>query len=156
MSESDFRILDLKHAPQLLHTVADRIWRAWWVHDDRRLTEVEAALQDVMDAEDFPFTLVALEGGRFVGTVTSIASDIAARPDLGPCLAALWVEPESRGRAIGERLSEALTHRLAHQGFERVYLSAEPGMRAYYLTRGWTMIDSDIDRDHQDVYIRIL
>ena len=33
---------------------------------------------------------------------------ISARPEWGPCLAALWVEPEARGRGIGEALADVL------------------------------------------------
>ncbi|WP_366520600.1 GNAT family N-acetyltransferase [Devosia sp.] len=97
-----------------------------------------------------------MRAGRFVGTVTSIMDDIGARPDWGPCLAALWVEPDARGQGIGAALAEALMARLAGLGFERVYLSAKPHMRDYYLLRGWTMIDSDIDKDRQDVFLRLL
>jgi predicted N-acetyltransferase YhbS len=156
MSDVDVDILDLKQAPQFMDQVADRIWREWWRPEGRTLGAVEAALRDVVEAEDYPFTLVAASEGQFLGTVTSIASDISARPELGPCLAALWVEPQARGRGIGAALIAALTRRLSALGHDRVYLSAKPKMRSYYLLRGWTMIDGDIDKDHQDVYLQLL
>lgn len=152
----ELELLDLKDRPQFLDHIADRTWRAWWQADGKTLANVEAALREVIAAPGYPFTLIAVSGGAFLGTVTSIAADIHARPELGPCLAALWVEPQARGRAIGEALSAALMQRLSGLGHDRVYLSAEPKMRRYYLERGWTMIDSDIDGDHQDVYLKLL
>lgn len=150
------KIVDLRAAPQCLDIVADRIWRTWWAADGHSLADVAAALAEVLASDTYPFTLVALHEGRFAGTVTSIETDIQARPHLGPCLAAFWVEPEARGQGIGDRLAQALLDRLADQGRDRVYLSAKPAMRRYYQGRGWTMIESDIDRDHQDVYMRAL
>lgn len=156
MSERNYDIADLRDHPQFFSDVADRIWRAWWEPDGRTLAEVEAALHEVIAAPDYPFTLVAARAGRFLGTVTSIKTDIMARPELGPCLAALWVEPHARGQGIGDGLAETLLLRLSALDFERVYLSAKPHMRTYYLLRGWTMIDSDIDADRQDVFVRML
>jgi GNAT superfamily N-acetyltransferase len=156
MCDRDYDILDLRDAPRFFGDVADRLWRAWWEPYGKTLADVEAALQAVVSATDYPFTLVAARGGRFLGTVTSITDDIDARPDLGPCLAALWVEPEARGRGIGDVLAAVLMQRLSASGFEHVYLSAKPRMRPYYLARGWSMIESDIDGDHQDIYVRQL
>jgi predicted N-acetyltransferase YhbS len=156
MSDRDCVIQDLKDVPQHFDEVADRLWRAWWEPYGETLGDVEDALRAVVSAQGYPFTLVATHEGKFLGTVTSIADDIDARPTLGPCLAALWVEPAARGRKIGDRLANALMQRLARAGFEQVFLSAKPIMRSYYLDRGWSMMDSDIDDDHQDVFVRTL
>lgn len=156
MCDRDYDILDLGEALQYFDDVADRIWHAWWAPDGYTLGDVEAALQAVVRAASYPFTLVAVRDGRFFGTVTSIADDIGARPHLGPCLAALWVEHDARGRGVAGALTDTLMQRLVARGYERVYLSAEPAMRGYYLGRGWSMIESDIDDDHQDVYLRML
>lgn len=156
MCDRDYDILDLTEVPEHFDDVADRLWRAWWEPYGETLGDVENALRAVVSAQGYPFTLVATQEGEFLGTVTSIADDIDARPTLGPCLAALWVEPSARGSKIGDRLANALMERLARTGFEQVYLSAKPIMRTYYLARGWHMIDSDIDDDHQDVFVRAL
>lgn len=156
MSEPAYDIVDLGDVPHFSDIVADRLWHAWWADDGHSLADVRIALRGVVEASGYPFTLVAIRGEQFLGTVTSIMDDIGARPDWGPCLAALWVEPEARGRGIAEAMSGELMQRLVALDFERVYLSAKPKMRTYYLLRGWTMIDSDIDNDHQDVFVREL
>lgn len=156
MSDRDYEIVDLRDAPQFFETVADRIWHAWWADDGFTLDNVRDALTAVIGSAHYPFTLVAVHDGHFLGTVTSVMDDINARPNWGPCLAALWVEPDCRGQGVAVGLAKALMDRLATLDFERVYLSAKPKMRAYYLLRGWTMIDSDIDKDHHDVFMREL
>lgn len=120
------------------------------------LSDVGEALDIVLSEADFSFTLVAVSKGRFVGTATSIFADIDARPDLGPCLAALWVEPEARGCGVAGMLIAAVLERLSSHGFAVAYLSAKPHMRGFYEKNGWTLIESDIDRDHQDVFVRSL
>ena len=148
---------DLKHAPTHQATVADRIWNAWWRPNGASLNAVEVALRDVLTANDFPsFTLVASEDGRFLGTVTVIESDIAARPGLGPCIAALWVEGPARGRGIANMLVAAACRRLADGGSERVYLAAKPFLRGYYAGRGWSLLESDVGDDGLDVFVRAL
>lgn len=145
-------IVDLRDAREHFGAVADRLWRAWWDH----LSDVEAALQEVVDAEGFPFTLVATRDGRFVGTVTGIQSDIDERPDIGPCLAALWVEPEVRGQGIAEVLVARLLERFSAQGFKRVYLSAKPHLHGFYQARGWTLVESEVGQDRLGIFVRAL
>lgn len=149
-------IHDLRDAITHRPVVAERIWRAWWEPDGQSLSDVDEALDMVLSGADFSFTLVAVANGRFIGTATSIQTDIDARPELGPCLAALWVEPEARGHGVAGALISAVIERLASVGFSEAYLSAKPHMRGFYEKNGWTLIESDIDRDHQDVFVRVL
>ena len=130
--------------------VADRIWRAWWEPSGANLAEVEDALGAVIAAENFPFTLVARSGDRFVGTVTAIQSDIAGRPDLGPCIAALWVEPEMRGQGVAQALVNAALRRLA----DVAYLAARPPLHQYYASRGWMLRERNVGDDDLDVFAR--
>lgn len=148
---------DLRNIPELRDTVADRIWNAFWKADDRLLSDVEAALDAVIAATDYPsFTLVAHEQGAFLGTVTVIERDIEARPQLGPCVAALWVEEAARSRGIAAALMAMACTRLANAGFTVVYLCARHRMRDYYSARGWTLIESGLGHDALDVYSRAL
>lgn len=134
--------------------VADRIWRAWWEPSGATLADVEDALGAVIAVENFPFTLIARSGDRFVGTVTAIQSDIAARPDLGPCIAALWVEPEMRGQGVAQALVNAALLRLADVGWDVAYLAARPPLHQYYASRGWTLRERNVGDDDLDVFFR--
>lgn len=157
MTLTAHRIDDLKDVPVHRDTVADRIWNAWWRTYGHALSDIEAKLDEAVAAKDYPsFTLVAHEQGVFLGTVTVIADDIAARPELGPCIAALWVDEAARGRGIAQDLMAAACARLANSGFAVTYLSARRHLRDYYLPRGWTLVESDVGDDNLDVFCRAL
>jgi predicted N-acetyltransferase YhbS len=145
-------VLDLRDAPQHFGTVADRIWNAWWKPDGLSLEAVNDALTEVTASEGFPVTLVAVEGEAFLGTVTCIFSDIAERPEIGPCVAALWVESEARGENIGVALARTVLGRLAAAGFEVAYLSARQRMRQYYLKNGWQLFEENVGAEGLDVF----
>jgi predicted N-acetyltransferase YhbS len=150
------RIDDLKDAPEHRSVVADRIWRAFWEPYGSPRDVLEAALDEVLVAPDFPFTLVALDDDGFVGTVTAIQSDIAARPELGPCVAALWVEPKARGQGVGRALVNSALSRLAAQGHVRCYLPAKPHLHDYYAKGGWSLVEREVGDDMLDVFVRAL
>lgn len=149
-------VRDLKTAPQYFDVIADRIWNAWWKPSGAELAQVEAALADVVASDVFPFTLVGVEDEVFVGTVTCIAADIEARPELGPCVAALWVEPDWRGRAVADRLVDAALKRLHSAGYGLAYLAARRPLRAYYGGRGWVLVEEGVGADKLDVFNRVL
>jgi predicted N-acetyltransferase YhbS len=152
-----FTIHDLRDEPDHLATVTDRIWRAWWEPYGSSLADLEQGLAEVAAAKDYPsFTLVALERGRFLGTVTGIEDDIEARPELGPCIAALWVEEAERHRGIGKALINAACTRFAASGFSQAYLAAKPLLRSYYCGLGWTHIESAVGDDNLDLFRRTL
>ena len=149
-------IEDLKLNPSCRPIVADRIWQAFWKPSGAVLADVDAALGAVLAAERFPFTLIAKLDARFLGTVTAIESDIADRPQLGPCIAALWVEPEARAQGIGSALVDVALGRLADAGKSQAYLPARPHLLGYYSARGWQLVERGVGADDLDVFWRAL
>ena len=147
-------IVNLRDARQFIPDIADRIWHAFWRHDGHPRSAVVAALDDVVAAPAFPFTLVALADGTFAGTVTAITSDLAERPELGPWIAALWVEPEQRGAGIARALVDQANATMFAQGHAQIYLNAKPTMRSYYLGTGWTLMEAESGKTGVDIFIR--
>ena len=148
------QLVNLRDAQQFIPTVAGRLWHAWWQHDGEPLSAVVKALDEVVAAPAFPFTLVALRDGEFAGTVTAIASDLAERPELGPWIAALWVEPGCRGTGIARTMVEQATKTMFDQGNSRVYLYAIPPLQPFYLGMGWTLLEEKFGRLGIDIYSR--
>lgn len=154
MTLDDLRICNLKDEISYRDTVIDRIWNAFWRPYGAERVAVERALDDVLAADGFPFTLVALDNGNFAGTVTSIEHDVSGRPDLFPCVAALWVEPSFRGKRLGHRLVDAALIRLAEAGRGSAYLPAKQPLRRYYLDMGWTLVEETVGPDLLDIFQR--
>ena len=130
-------VIDLRARPAFVQTVADRIWRAWWMPHGHPLASIEARLAESLDSAPMPFCLVACEGEAFLGTASVIAGDLAERPKLTPWVAALWVEPEARNRGVGAALVEAAAAAAFGLGVARLHLCARPGLAGFYGRRGW-------------------
>jgi predicted N-acetyltransferase YhbS len=140
-----YQISDLKTAPQFLDTTADRIWNAWWRVDGHELDLIKGLLQDNLSAATIPVALTAHEGESFIGTVSLIESDMEARPQYSPWVAALWVDETHRSRGIGSELIDAAIETARQKGFSTVYLCATADKHAFYASRGWELIEENID-----------
>ncbi|MBS7539625.1 GNAT family N-acetyltransferase [Ancylobacter lacus] len=141
----DLRISDLRDVPDLAGIVAERIWRAWWEPEGVALAALVARLEESFGAAPVPTTWVARRGHTFVGTVGLIGCDVAARPELTPWVAALWVEPPARGAGLGTALAgHAAEHGFA-AGYDEVHLAATPENAPFYLRRGWSRRESGVD-----------
>jgi predicted N-acetyltransferase YhbS len=149
---ASFDIVDLKSRPDHFELICERIWRTWWEPDGLARDAVEVALGAVVQADGFPFTLVAEREGVFAGTVTAIQTDIASHPELGPCIAALWVEPAHRGQGLGGNLLQSALERLIGQGHTKAYLCAKPRLRPFYGACGWILMIEEADAEGLDIY----
>jgi predicted N-acetyltransferase YhbS len=138
------QIADLIAVPHFFGTVADRIWREWHAPRGVSLAELRGRLDENMTGVDLPKAFVAHDGPKFLGTVSLIASDLDERPAFSPWVAALWVEPEARAAGVGAALLAHATSAALASGAADVYLCAQERVRAYYLERGWRLIETDI------------
>ena len=150
----DPAISDLRRKPEFFDAVADRIWRAWWKERGFPIGYIAGRLQYNLNADPLPIALVAHQGPAFLGTASVIASDIEDLPQYTPWVAAVWVEPEHRGRGIGR----ALVTRAADDGFglgyDRIYLAAREARREFYLRQGWFPIEEVVGNRNVTVFVR--
>jgi len=84
--------------------------------------------------------LIALEQGQLLGGAALAAQDLPSRPDLGPWLACVFVDPAARGAGIAEHLIEGLCTHARTAGLETLYLHTHD-KQAYYAKRGWAVIE---------------
>ncbi len=99
-------------------------------------------VRENLGAGPIPTALVAHEDNRFIGTVSIIACDEDTRPQYTPWVAALWVEPEYRGRGIGAALVDRAAAFAFGAGAGRVYLLAGPHRRSLYEGLGWSVLET--------------
>jgi GNAT superfamily N-acetyltransferase len=137
-------ISDLRRRPDFLATVADRIWRGFWTEHGHPLERIADLTRQSLGRDPLPFSLVAHADGQFLGTVSVVLSDEAARPDYSPWIAALWVDPQDRRRGIGGALVAEAVLRTAALGIPRLYLACRPELRVFYEKCGWAVREAGI------------
>lgn len=147
------QISDLRHEPQFFDTVADRIWQASWKPNGYSLEHVSNGLSEMMKGERIPFAIVAHEGAEFVGSTLGIASDMDARPQYSPWVAAVWVESQARLKQVGGTLVGQAAQVLFERGFARIYLCSSKKRLNFYMRQGWVPIEHDVGEHSQTVYI---
>jgi GNAT superfamily N-acetyltransferase len=138
----------LGDVPHFADTMADRAWHAWWTDSGVPLSAYRAHLDPMMAPGagiiHIPMALVAHVGEVYLGSALLIESDLDARPALSPWVAALWVEEAHRRRGIAASLMARCRAKAAALGFATVYLCAQRKVSAYYVQRGWNLMEQDV------------
>jgi GNAT superfamily N-acetyltransferase len=138
-------ISNLAHVRHFADIVADRGWHAWWQNDGISLADYRVGLEPMLKGEAIPMGFVAHRGKTYLGSVLLIESDLEARPQLSPWIAALWVDVEHRGQGVGADLMAAARTASVRLGIDKAYLCAETRISPYYFARGWRQIEMDVD-----------
>ncbi|WP_237153730.1 GNAT family N-acetyltransferase [Oryzibacter oryziterrae] len=139
------RIASLKENPAWADIIANRCWHAWWTDSGVSLTDYRAGMDAMISGNGIPLALVAHDEGRYLGSVFLIDNDLDARPTLKPWIAALWVEPSERRRGIASQLIQAAREEARRLEHATGYLCATEDKTAFYLSRGFRLIERDVD-----------
>ena len=147
-----FEVSNLQNLSELKSIVADRIWNAWWRSHGHLFQVVMDFFDDLPETRGIPFGLVAHDGGKYVGSVLGLASDLDERPELSPWVAALWIEPEFRGQGVAAALAKAALDEIFAIGHEVAFLCATAEKRLMYQKQGWRLIEDKVGEDGLDVF----
>jgi predicted N-acetyltransferase YhbS len=155
---AEIGVLDLRERPHHAAAVAERIWNAFWRHRGTPLAQIRDGLERILrtDGGGVPFALVAEVDGRPCGNALVIENDLAARPELTPWLAALWVDEDVRHRGIARALLDEGARRSAAFGVARLYLVSRPGLQGFYTRLGWRVLEREVGEHCQVLYAREL
>ena len=144
MTAPSYSVVDLRERPDFAPVVADRVWRAWWKPKGYALAFVESLVRQNLNSEAIPFALVAHDEGNFLGTASVIASDLDARPQYTPWVAAVWVNPAHRLNGVGAALVRAGAEMAQELGFDPAYLCALPPKHEFYERLGWRLVEAGV------------
>jgi GNAT superfamily N-acetyltransferase len=137
-------ISNLRDVPRYVDTVASRGWHAWWTDSPVPLAEYRNWVQACIESTGVPACFVAYSGEQYLGSVKLIASDLEARPQYTPWIAALWVDEAFRRQGIAARLIDAARAEAGLCGHKTAYLCATPENSPYYLARGWKLLEEAV------------
>jgi len=134
----------LKNHPEVIpelsniwHEVLGKIWMP-----EIGIEEIEFLYYEEL-TRDMPLTYIALDGDISVGSCTLQLND-TVRPDLGPWIESLVVDPKYQKQGIGKMLLDVTAEKAKELGFEKLYLFAfDPTIIKYYQRFGWKTIGMD-------------
>ena len=125
------------------HVATLATWHhAEWGHlyNDWTLDVARAELADHASHRTLPTTLVLIDDGRPLGSVSLVLEDAPEFCDEGsPWLASLYVAPEARGRGLGARLVNAAVALAARERITQLFLFT-PEHAKFYQRLGWRLI----------------
>lgn len=130
----------LAHHPDLIPTLARWAQATWGHWSPQRTKEAYTAMYTARtQIGRLPETFVAMDGERPVGMASLVDTDLPARPDLGPWLAAVYVDEVYRRRGIGSRLVTTVLNEARALGIRHLYLFT-PDRADFYSTLGWRFL----------------
>jgi N-acetylglutamate synthase-like GNAT family acetyltransferase len=106
------------------------------------IEEIESLYYEELK-QDMPLTYIALDGEIPVGSCT-LELNGGIRPDLGPWIGDLVVDPKYQKKGVGKMLIDATTNKSTELGFRKLYLfTFDPTIPDYYTRLGWKKIGKD-------------
>jgi predicted N-acetyltransferase YhbS len=131
----------LADCPQFLPIVAG------WHHDEWgyiRPGDTVEAREERLKTEcghlQIPTTIVAVENGEPLGSVSLLEDDMDTHKHLSPWLASLFVVTRKRGQGIGAKLVMRLIEEARNLRVARLYLYT-PSAEKFYARLGWSLVE---------------
>lgn len=113
-----------------------REWKAIYAASGMSFEDVKRAIAGRANTDRIPLAVVALDGGRVIGTGCLKVHDMDTRTELTPWLAGIYVELKQRRKGIGSKLVSTLEGIAKNLGIQRLYLYT-PQSAGFYTRLGW-------------------
>lgn len=144
--EIKFLIECEEHIPALAKLWHEEISQHWV--SDASIEKAENRLREHLNKDKIPMAIIALHGDTPVGMACLRETD-GIRPGVKPWLGSLVVDPQFRGKKIGETLIEAVKKQAKLFHYETLYLLAfDSTIPNWYTQLGWKIIGEDILLTH--------
>lgn len=134
--------MNIPRCAEIWHEVLGKIWMP-----EIGIEEIESLYREEL-LHDMPLTYIALSDQILVGSCTLELND-GIRPDLGPWLGDLVVDPNYQKQGIGKMLVDVAAKKAKELGFKKLYLfTFDPTIPEYYQHLGWKKIGVDKFKSH--------
>jgi GNAT superfamily N-acetyltransferase len=134
--EKRLTMTNVADRPDLVPTVANWLWHAFWRHDGYTLEQTEVEIAASIARSGPPQTFVLLVDREPVGTASLAAQDLDERPDLTPWLANVYVIPAARGQRHATHLIAAVEDACRAASIGTLWLYTDNAMNVYTRS-GW-------------------
>ena len=141
----------LANVPYYLPVIVDWAFREWH-RDEGSRKRVLIDYRARLSRDRIPMTLIAVDDGTPVGTVSLKLDELPSRPDLFPWLGSLFVVPGHRGRGIGRRLVSQAESIARDSGVGMLFLITET-MGPVYEREGWHCIGEEPYRGNKSIWV---
>lgn len=117
-------LISVREHPERVDEIIHFFQRHWATPESMMV--YEDCIRHSLDAEGpLPQWYVLMLNGHIVAGAGLIPNDFISRMDLGPWLAALYVEEECRGCALGRELIRHALEDAARLGYDKLYLCSD-------------------------------
>lgn len=132
---------------EVIPILAAWIYNEWsYLYPGATLQDFEGFLRERINKNSLPLTLVAIEAGEPVGTVSLKAFEMDTISDMTPWLTSLYVASPLRRRGIGSNLVKAIEQKAAELEIRKLFLfTADAALVSLFYSRlGWTVKEKTI------------
>lgn len=137
--------------PEAMGTLAQWQHQEWGhLRKDDTLEKRLARMQQFLNRDRIPLTVVALEAGEVLGSASLIDHDMETRMELTPWLASVFVGEPYRRRGIGAQLVRRIMAEAARLEVPLLYLYTVHSER-FYGALGWTLAERTAYREQKVV-----
>jgi len=143
----------LKNHPDLVEEISRHFYQEWgYLFHDRSLKDFKDSIVERLNYDKIPLALVAVDKGRFIGTICLKEYDMDTRKELSPWLAGLYIKDEYRNIGIGKLLIENISNEALKININELYLFT-PSAKDYYKKLGWSTV---IQEDYRGINVVIM
>lgn len=145
------KVVFLKNHPEKINDVSTMIYKEF-VENTRSTKSYQDVYEYFSNVKEhtLPITLIAIENGICLGTISIFENDLEIRKLYTPWLASLSTKSEYRCKGVGQLLINKAIEVVKKLGYEELYLRTEEASE-YYKNRGWKLLETVSDEYYEKI-----
>lgn len=147
LADCDYpRMVYLSELPQYVGLCAWWAFKTWGKYNPSyTLTKRIESFASHCNQSEIPLTILYLNKEGQPEGMASLRKNDGIRPDAGPWLASVYVEPNARRKGLGSWLVRQIQNKARELEYEKIYLlTYEQTLPKWYTQLGWKTIGQDV------------